>query len=145
MVTLRKISEKDRLMLSERFHMSSDAAKRLIDQSDASLFQDRFFELYVISVGGISVGAISLFAHSSSVVSIGPEVFEEHRRHGYATAAMKMAMKLACEKGYTRIRQQIRVNNLASIKLHTRLGFETDGQIYKNRNQNEVLIYWKSL
>ena len=145
MVTLRKLTNNDVQMLSERFHMSTDQAKQLVAQSDAEVFHDRFFQMFIISVDGLNVGALSIFEHSPSIVSIGPEVFEEYRQHGYATAAMKIAMNLARSKGYSFVSQQIRTNNAASIKLHLNLGFESDRQVHKSRNQNEVFIYVKAL
>ena len=54
---------------------------------------------------------------------------------------MKAIMGIA--KGYKIVSQQIRTNNTASIALHTKLGFETDNCIFKNKNDNEVSIYFK--
>ncbi len=58
---------------------------------------------------------------------------------------MKLAMKIAKNKGYKLVSQQIRVNNTASIALHKKLGFETDEYIYKNRHNNDVQIFIKLL
>ena len=59
--------------------------------------------------------------------------------------AMKAAMKAAKLKGYKVVFQQIRTDNTASIKLHTKLGFETDKYDYVNKNNHTVNIYLKSL
>lgn len=91
------------------------------------------------------VGMISLYQHSKSVISCGPEVFESYRRQGIAGEAMMLAMEKAKAKGYKLVSQQIRVNNTASIALHNKLGFETDGYIYKNRHGNDVQIFIKLL
>ena len=57
----------------------------------------------------------------------------------------KLLTKVAKEKGYKIVFQQIRTNNVASIALHSSLGFETNGLIYTNAKGNQVAIYLKSL
>ena len=39
------------------------------------------------------------------------------------------------------ILQQVRNDNHASIRLHGKLGYETDGQVYENQKGHKVLIY----
>ena len=58
---------------------------------------------------------------------------------------MQILLKEAAEKGYRIIQQQVRTTNTASIRLHEKLGFETDGYIYKNKHDHDVLIYLKAL
>lgn len=58
---------------------------------------------------------------------------------------MILAMEVAKNKGYKLVSQQIRVNNTASIALHNKLGFETDGYTYKNKKDNDVHIFIKLL
>ena len=94
---------------------------------------------------GRLVGTVSLFEHSPSCASIGPEVFARERRRGIAFSAMRILLKTASEKGYRIIQQQVRADNTASIRLHEKLGFETDGYIYKNRHGHDVLLYLKAL
>lgn len=101
--------------------------------------------MYVIMSGEIIIGLISLFEHSASVVSIGPEIFAEYRKLGYATKAMQMAMDIAKSIGYKIVLQQVRVDNIASVKLHTKLGFETDNMIFKNKKHNDVCFYLKPI
>ena len=117
----------------------------MISDSDSKSFDGRFFEMYVVMSGEEIVGLISLFEHSASIVSIGPEIFTESRKLGYATKAMQIAIDIARSIGYKIVFQQVRVNNIASIKLHKKLGFETDNIIYKNRKNNEIFIYLKSI
>ena len=45
------------------------------------------------------VGTISLYQHSTEVVSIGPEIFCDHQRKGFAKEAMVCACQIAKEKG----------------------------------------------
>ena len=82
--------------------------------------------------------------HNDSITD-GPEIFESYRRHGFATEAMMLAIKKAKSKGYKLVLQQIRVDNVASIALHRKLGFETDGYAYKNKNGNDVQFFIKPL
>jgi len=108
-------------------------------------FAGKYFEMFAIVKDREIVGSISLFQHSRSVVSCGPEVFEAYRRQGIGAEAMLLAMDKAKNLGYKVMSQQVRQNNTASIALHEKLGFETDEYIYRNRNENEVLMYLKLL
>lgn len=49
-------------------------------------------------------------------------------------------MYVIMDEEKTIVFQQVRINNTASIKLHTKLGFETNQAVFKNRNQNDVYI-----
>ena len=40
---------------------------------------------------------------------------------------------------------QVRPDNLASVRLHEKLGFESDEKIYRNRKGHDVLIFVKPL
>jgi len=140
---LRPISKEYTEILSDKYNMSLEDINKLITQSDSELFENKFFKMYVIMIAELIVGTISIYEHSANVVSIGPDIFEEYRQCGYATEAMKAIMDIAKAKGYKVVFQQIRTNNTASIALHTKLGFETDNCIFKNKNDNEVSIYLK--
>ena len=140
---LRPISKEYTEILSDKYNMSLEDINKLITQSDSELFENKFFKMYVIMIAELIVGTISIYEHSANVVSIGPDIFEEYRQCGYATKAMKAIMDIAKAKGYKVVFQQIRTNNTASIALHTKLGFETDNCIFKNKNDNEVSIYLK--
>lgn len=145
MTELRPISVDNSELLSEKYNMSVEDTDSLIARSEAELYEDRYFKMFAVSDGEVCVGIISLYEHSASVISIGPDIFEEYRRRGFATEAVKAAMDIAREKGYKIVFQQIRTDNIASIRLHKKLGFETDNNTFKNRNGNEVCIYLKSL
>ena len=143
MLELKPVSKAFTELLLEKFNMSLEDVDKLIAQSNSELYTDKFFKMYAVMLGELCVGTISLYEHSASVVSIGPHIFEEYRQCGYATEAMKAIMDIAKAKGYKVVFQQIRTNNTASIALHTKLGFETDNCIFKNKNDNEVSIYLK--
>ena len=145
MITLHKISNQNAEAVSEHTAMSKTDIDQMIKSSDAKIFNGRFFEMYVIMSEEKIVGLISLFEYSPSVVSIGPEIFAEYRKLGYATKAMQMAMDIAKSIGYKIVLQQVRADNVASIKLHTKLGFETDNMVFKNKKNNDVCFYLKSI
>ncbi len=145
MIELRPISVDNIELLAEKYNMSVEDANNLIARSDSELYENKYFKMLVVLNWASCVGIVSLYEHSASVISIGPDIFVEYRKRGYGTEAMKLAMDIAREEGFTIVCQQIRTNNNASIKLHESLGFETDNYIFKNRNDNEVSIYLKSL
>ncbi len=145
MIELRPISATDAEVLSNMYNMSLEDVDKLTEHSNTELFEDKYFKMFAVLNGEICVGTVSLYEHSAFVVSIGPDIFKEYRQRGYATDAMKAAMDIARSAGYKIVFQQIRTNNNASLKLHTKLGFEAYDCIFRNRNDNEVRIYLKSL
>ena len=145
MIALQPISVDYTELLMLKYEMSKDDAKKLITQSETELLNNKYFKMFAILNNEMCVGIVSLYEHSASVISIGPEIFEEYRNCGYATEAMKIAMNIVKTKGYKIVCQQIRTNNAASIQLHTKLGFETDNYSFFNKNKNEVVIYLKTL
>ena len=145
MIILREATDADAALLSEKMNLSRADAEEMIGAAKARSYHDRFFALFVISSGDTLVGTVSLYEQSPSVVSIGPEIFDEYRRHGYGAEALKQAVEIARSKGYLIVSQQIRTDNAASLRLHETLGFETNGTVYKNRKQNDVYLYLKAL
>jgi RimJ/RimL family protein N-acetyltransferase len=117
----------------------------MIHEWNSGQFDGRYFEMLAIISDGRIVGTISLYEHSSKVISIGPEVFEPYRKNGYGKEAMLKACRIAVDMEYKIVSQQIRTDNAASIALHLSLGFETSGAVYTNEKGNQVSIYLKSL
>ncbi len=147
MILLRNIKKEDASELQEYgfSDLSAEQVETLICDWDKKQFNGKYFEMYAIVSDGKIVGTISLYQHSSEVVSIGPEVFSEYRRKGFAKEAMICACEMAKEKGFKIVSQQIRTNNAASIALHCSLGFETSGHVFTNAKGNQVSIYLKCL
>lgn len=147
MILLRNFTESDAIEFHQKqsANISLDEVKKLIVKWNEKEFAGKYFEMFAVVKGTEIVGMISLYQHSTSVISCGPEIFESYREQRIATEAMMLAMKIAKNKGYKLMSQQIRVNNTASIALHNKLGFETDGYIYKNKHGNDVQIYIKLL
>ncbi len=104
-------------------------------------YNGRYFEMFAIQEDATVVGSISIYERSQSIASLGIEIFAPYRRKGYAYDAMRLLMEHAKRKGFKIILQQVRNDNHASIRLHGKLGYETDGQVYENQKGHKVLIY----
>ena len=147
LITLRNFTVDDALEFQQKqsTNMSLDEVKSLLTKWQEKEFEGKYSEIFAVTNDEGIVGWISLYQHSENVISCGPEIFERYRKQGIGGEAMKLAMKVAKNKGYKLMLQQIRVNNAASIALHKKLGFETDEYIYKNRHNNDVQIFIKLL
>ena len=147
MVFLRNFKKDDVSELQEYGYsdLSAEQVEALICDWEKKQFNGKYFEMYAIVSDERIVGTISLYQHSSEVVSFGPEVFCKYRRNGFAKEAMICACQIAKEKGFKIVSQQIRTNNIASIALHCSLGFETSELIFTNAKGNQVSIYLKCL
>ena len=147
MILLRNLKKEDASELQKYVYsdLSTEQVEALICEWYKKQFNGKYFEMYAIVSDEKIVGTISLYQHSSEVISIGPEIFCEYRRKGFAKEAMIGACQLAKEKGFKIVLQQIRTNNVASIALHCLLGFETDELVFTNAKGNQVYIYLKSL
>ncbi len=146
-VALRSLREDDAPLVRARMlpNGTEDEALAMIRAWNTKEHQGRYFEIFAVTADGEVVGTVSLYHHSPSVVSDGPEIFPEHRRRGYAAAAVEQALAIARGRGYTIALAQIEADNAASIALHKRLGFETDGYAYLNRKGRPVLLFLRSL
>lgn len=142
---LRMFTLSDRETVALRLNISFTEAENTINEWNLGSFNGLYFAMYAVTEDETVVGMISLYGHSKSIVSIGPEIFEEYRRRGLAKSAMKDAMRLAEERGYKIVFQQIRTSNLPSIALHESLGFERESNIFKNSKGNDVYFFLKPL
>lgn len=147
MVVLRNFLDSDAEVFQRKSckNISLEEIKEMLSHWNAKEHEGRYFEMFAIVNDQEIIGQISLYQHSENVISCGPEIYEGYRKQGYAGEAMMLAMDIAKEKGYKIVSQQVRADNVASIALHRRLGFETNGYVYRNRKGKEVLIYLKSL
>lgn len=69
----------------------------------------------------------------------------EERRKGAASEAISLLMRYASKKHYRIILDQVRKDNTASIRLHEKLGFESDGYVYRNQRDQEIVLYLKPI
>ena len=147
MIFLRNFEGEDASYLYERGYsgLSKEQIEALICDWSKKEYNGRYFEMLAVVSDGKIVGMVSLYQHSSDVISIGPEIFCGYRRKGFAKKALSLACQIAKEKGFEMVSQQIRIDNAASIALHRSLGFETNGKVFSNAKGNQVAIYLKSL
>ena len=145
MLTLRRFEAMDTELVASRFNLNLDGAKNLINEWNTQIFDGKHFEMFAIISNETVVGMISMYEHSKSVISIGPEIFEEYRRQGFAKSAMEKVISIAQRKQYAIVLQHVRINNEASIKLHESLNFEKDNSIYKNKKGNDIYLYLKCI
>jgi len=147
MLYLRNFVKADAECLQKIKHsnLSVEQVEGLIDEWNLKQVNGKYFEMFAVIYDKNIVGTVSLYQHSGEVISIGPEIFETYRQKGYAKQAMIKACNIAKEKGYKIVSQQIRTNNIASLALHSSLGFETNGLTYTNSKGNQVVIYLKCL
>lgn len=147
MITIRKFICKDAESLQKILYpdMSVDEISEMIYEWNTCVCRGRTFEMFAIISDEKIVGYVSLYEHSKTVASAGVEVIAEERGKGIASEAVCRLMQYAFEKGYRIILDQIRKDNTASIRLHERLGFESDGYVYRNQRDQEVVLYLKPL
>ncbi len=147
MVCLRNFTGTDARILAQRRQKKETKEEILaqISSWNTREHQGRYFEMFAVVYEREIVGAVSILETAKHIVSIGPEIFSDFKRHGFGKAAVTKCMEIAKDKGYFLAMQQIREDNDASIALHKSLEFETDGYVYRNRRGNPVLVFVKVL
>lgn len=144
---LREFTCGDAAVLREHGYggYSADELSEIVETWRRKRHNGTYFEMFAVVSGDEVVGNVSLYARSAHLVSCGVEIYPEYRRSGYAFAALDSALKKAKESGYRLAVSQILSDHAASISLHEKLGFESDGYEYINRKGEKVLIYMKTL
>ena len=146
MIGLRNFTYEDIEVLKQHGYgnLSGNEMKELIGTWNKKEHTGKYFEMFA-AIDGVVVGFVSLYQLSESIISCGPEIFPENRRKGYGFKAVSEALKIAKSRGYKVAMAQIRTDNIPSIALHKKLGFETEGSEYINKKGNTVVIYLKYL
>ena len=147
MVFLRHFLEQDAGFICENLYpdLPIDEAVALIHEWNSGVHQGRNFEMFAILSGDEIVGYASLLEHSHSTVSAGIELLRTEQNKGFGAQTLATLIDLAASKGYRIIVDQVRADNLASIKLHDKMGFESDKYIYRNQKNKEIILYIKPL
>ena len=147
MITLRHFTREDAGPVHAALYpdMPESDIADLIAEWNAGVFQGRYFGMFAVVSGGRIVGYASLYERSPNTASAGVEICRGERGKGFASEAMAAMLAHAAEKGYRVLLDQVSADNRASIRLHEKLGFETDGYVYRNRKDNEVVLYLKIL
>lgn len=129
---------------SEYQGLTKEKRLELINSSLQGMVNGKFFRFYLLRQDEKIIGFMNFCEKSKSVISIAPEIKVEFRNRGYATKALTIAYSLAKAMGFKAIVGGIREDNLASQKLHEKLGFELV-QKFINKNQKEMRLYIKIL
>ena len=143
MISIRHFTEHDAIILQQKQYTENSITDicEMITEWESNTYQGKYFEMFAITADDAIVGSASLYEHSKSVVSIGVEIYPDQRRNGYAAEGMRLIMNHAKDLGYRIIQDQVRTDNQASIALHNSLEFETDGYVFKNAKDKDVLLY----
>ena len=147
MIALRHFGSDDVSVLQEKRYpdMTCHEIAEMIREWNSCEYDGRYFEMFAVISDGRTVGSISVFENSRSAAEIGPDIFPDERRKGFAYEAMLQAVRYVSDKGYRVLIQQVRYDNTASIRLHEKLGFEQLESVYRNSKGNNVLLYIKIL
>lgn len=147
MIALRHFALRDAAAVQEKRYPAKARVEieQLIREWNGKTRCGRRFAMLAIVHDDEIVGFCSWFEHSKSVVSFGVDVWEGERKKGYAFMALTQLEKCVREKGFAIVQDQVRADNVASIRLHEKLQFETDGYIYRNQKGGKVLLFLKAL
>ena len=145
MITLRNFNENDIEVLKRMSPSKTEnEISLMLNKWNKREFNGKYSEKLAVCDEDTVVGYIFLYQHNEYIISAGPEIFEEYRCKGYAYEAMRQAYDYAKKSGYKIATAQIRKNNIASIRLHEKLGFILDCEML-NKRGNEIYIYIKLL
>ena len=124
--------------------MSRDEKVQMIDESAREAHGGAYFQMLAVYEDENVVGFTNLFALSSHIISIGPEIKEHLRGKGYGYLALMQTLEYAQNRGYSIAVAQVREDNAASIALHEKCGFEI-GTHCLSRHGKPIRIYIKRL
>ncbi len=147
MVTLRHFNKEDAEVIKNNIYpdMIIEDITDMIDDWNTCLYDGQYFEMFAVLADNRIVGQASICGKNKNIASLGIEIYNSEQCKGYGSAIVPMLIKLATEKKYTVILNQVRTDNKVSIKLNEKFGFESDGYIYRNKRDKEVYIFAKSI
>lgn len=145
MVYLRNFNNQDAEIL-QRYYLEDTltSIENRINEWNTKIYEGKYFEMLAITNNDVIVGSMSLYQHTSDVVSLGPEIFTPFLRRGFAYNGMMLALQRAAAKGYRIAVAQVRKDNNASIGLHKKVGFEIDFD-FVNKKGNECYYFIKAI
>ena len=127
------------------FEGKDDAALRERVGAHVKKVNGRYYEAFAVEVEEELVGCLSLYQRTASVVSLGVEIFTAHRGKGHGTRAVLEGLRIAGERGFAVVMDQVNTDNAASLALHRKAGFQCDGYVYKNQKGHDVTLWLKVL
>ncbi len=146
MIAIRNFNENDVLLLKQMYYKECDEneIKGIIEEWNTEEYKGKYFEMFAVVDDECLVGQVSIYEHSKNIVSLGVEIYPEYRRKGYAYISSVLVLDYAQKKGYKIVVSQVRTDNVASLALHQKLGFEIDHD-YVNKKGNAVFFLIKSI
>lgn len=143
---LRHFNENDYLELTKYYmpNLKEEQFKQIIREWNLLKHKNKFFEIFAIVENRQIVGMISLYQHTSTVVSEGVEIFKPFRNKGLATKSILLIQNIAKFYGYKVITAQVARKNIASIKLHKKLEVEIYHE-FISLKENRQLLFIKTL
>lgn len=144
MIILRNFIQSDIDQLQNTLQKSKAELETLIDTWNEKRYRGNYFEMFAI-VDGTLLGQASLYERTKHIVSCGIELYPEFRGKGYAVPAYRQCLEFAKQRGYTIAVAQVLTDNIASISLHKKLGFEADDVSFLNKKGHEFYYFIKKL
>lgn len=125
--------------------MPEKAKQKMLSDSQAKQYADgNYFEVFTLREGNDVIGFVSLYSKEPGFVSIGLDIRKQYRRQGYGTRSAEPIAELLTEKGFVAIRNTVRTDNEASIRLHEKLGFTLTDQ-YATDKGRSVYVFEKAI
>jgi len=130
------------------FPPTREAIKRWADETARREPSDDTFHFEIESLAGELVGAIGTHRceRRHGTFSYGVAIRAEHQRRGYASEAITIVLRYYFgELRYQKVNVEVYSFNQPSIRLHERLGFQSEGRlrrmIYTNGEYFDDLIF----
>lgn len=127
---------------TEYEHLTIEKRIELIKNSENGCYNGQFFKFFLLKGDDELIGFMNVCARSKSVISIAPEIKKRYRRKGYGEKGVLLALIKAEKLGYKIAMATVIEENIASIKLHEKIGFE---RVYNYEKKGKNLILFVKL
>jgi RimJ/RimL family protein N-acetyltransferase len=114
------------------FPQSREAVRIWAEEASRKRPENDEFHWVIESRDGAVVGSIATHDcnRRCGTFGYGINVLSTHRRNGYASDAIRVVLRYAFEElGYQKVTVEVLAFNEASISLHQRLGFQSEGRL----------------
>lgn len=147
MTILRNFSYKDISDLQQHGYAqySKDNLEALIDSWNSKTYDGAYFEMFAVCNETATLGYASLYQRSKSIVNCGIEIYPDYQSKGYGYDAYSKLICRAKDLGFKIAVAQVLKDNIASIALHIKLGFEAEEYEYLNKEGKKVYYFIKIL
>lgn len=125
-------------------NMTLEQKEEMIIESINKIHNNMYFEFLVVYKNDIVIGFMNLFARSKHIISCGPTIKDAFKCKGFGFEAEQLALKYAKDKGFNIAVGGVDDNNIASVRLHEKLGFELERK-YHNKNGRTIRLYIKAI